>query len=109
MQRRKHPAGKGWIWGLQGGTYGQVKSGDWFKAKEGKHYKAEETFDDAVRWLYHRDEVLKAKAEGRTIFLCEGEKDVETLRAWGFVATTNAGGAKYWTEQFDDDLAGANV
>ncbi|WP_245514570.1 AAA family ATPase [Aquamicrobium defluvii] len=109
MQRRKHPAGKGWIWGLQGGTYGQVKSGDWFKAKEGKHYQAEETFDDAVRWLYHRDEVLKAKADGRPVYLCEGEKDVETLRAWGFTATTNAGGAKYWSEQFDDDLAGADV
>lgn len=109
MQRRKHPAGKGWIWGLQGGTYGQVKSGDWFKAKEGKHYQAEETFDDAVRWLYHRDEVLKAKADGRPVYLCEGEKDVETLRAWGFTATTNAGGAKYWTEAFDLDLAGADV
>ncbi|ODT09361.1 MAG: hypothetical protein ABS35_43095 [Kaistia sp. SCN 65-12] len=109
MQRRKHPAGKGWIWGLQGGTYGQVKSGDWFKAKEGKHYQAEETFEDAVRWLYHRDEVLKAKADGRPVYLCEGEKDVETVRGWGCVATTNAGGAKYWTDSFDDDLAGADV
>jgi hypothetical protein len=110
MQRRKHPGGKGWIWGLQGGTYGQSRSGaDWFKAKEGKHYQAEETFDDAVRWLYRRDEVLKAKAEGRPVYLCEGEKDVETLRAWGFTATTNAGGAKYWSEAFDVDLAGADV
>lgn len=109
IQRRKHPAGKGWIWGLQGGTYGQVKSGDWFKAKDGKHYQAEETFDDAVRWLYHRDDVLKAKAAGQTVFLCEGEKDVETLREWGFTATTNAGGAKYWSESFDHDLSGADV
>lgn len=109
MQRRKHPAGKGWIWGLQGGTYGQVKSGDWFKAKDGKHYQAEETFEDAVRWLYHRDEVLKAKADGITIYLCEGEKDVETLRAWGLAATTNAGGAKYWSDSFDDDLTSADV
>lgn len=109
MQRRKHPGGKGWIWGLQGGTYGQVKSGDWFKAKEGKHYQAEETFEDAVRWLYRRDEVLKATAEGRPVYLCEGEKDVETLRAWGFTATTNAGGAKYWSDSFDIDLAGADI
>ena len=108
MQRRKHPKG-GWIWGLQQGLYGKVKSGDWFKAKADKKYEAEETFDDAVRWLYHRDEVLKAKADGVTIYLCEGEKDVETLRAWGFVATTNAGGAKYWTEAFNDDLADAAV
>lgn len=109
MQRRKHPSGKGWIWGLQGGTYGQVKSGDWFKAKEGKHYQAEETFEDATRWLYRRNEVLKAKAAGAPVYLCEGEKDVETLRAWGFTATTNAGGAKYWTDTFDADLADVAV
>ncbi len=85
MQRRKHPAGKGWIWGLQGGTYGQVKSGDWFKAKEGKHYQAEETFEDAVRWLYHRDEVLKAKADGRPVYLCYSP-DTEVLTSSGWVA-----------------------
>lgn len=85
MQRRRHPAGKGWIWGLQGGTYGQVKSGDWFKAKEGKHYQAEENFEDAVRWLYHRDEVLKAKAGGRTVFLCYSP-DTEVLTPSGWVA-----------------------
>lgn len=109
MQRRKHPSGQGWIWGLQGGLYGRVRSGDWFKAKSGKHYEQEETFEDAPRWLYRRDEVLKARAEGRTIFLAEGEKDVETLRAWGLTATTNAGGAKYWSDSFHDDLAGADV
>lgn len=108
MQRRKHPSG-GWIWGLQPGLYGKVKSGDWFKAKEGKHYAAEEHIDDAPRWLYRRDEILKAKADGKAIFLCEGEKDVETLRAWGFVATTNAGGAKFWRDSFDQDLAGADI
>jgi hypothetical protein len=109
MQRRPHPSGKGWIWGLQGGLYGRVRSGDWFKAKAGKHYEAEEDILEAVRWLYRRDEVLKAKAEGKPVVLVEGEKDVETLRAWGVVATTNAGGAKYWTPGFDEDLAGADV
>lgn len=108
MQRRKHADG-GWIWGLQEGTYGKTRSGDWFKAKEGSKYSKTESIPAAVRWLYRRDEVLKAKAEGKTLFLCEGEKDAETVRAWGFTATTNAGGAKYWSESFDDDLAGASV
>lgn len=108
MQRRKHPKG-GWIWGLQEGTYGKVKSGDWFKAKADKKYEAEEHIDEAPRWLYRRDEVLKAKAEGRPIVLVEGEKDAETVRAWGITATTNAGGAKYWHESFDQDLAGADI
>src|ERR1035437_6518634 len=40
--------------------------------------------------LYHLPEVL----ESPIIFLPEGEKDCETLREGGFVATTNAGGAQ---------------
>jgi hypothetical protein len=40
--------------------------------------------------LYHLPEVLEAPI----VFVVEGEKDVETLRQHGFVATTNAGGAK---------------
>lgn len=39
--------------------------------------------------LYHLREVLEAPI----VFVVEGEKDAETLRAQGFVATTNAGGA----------------
>jgi hypothetical protein len=109
MQRRPHPSGSGWIWGLQEGLYGRIKSGDWFKAKSGKHYEAEEHFGDATRWLYRRDEVLAAIKAGKPVILAAGEKDVETLRAWGFVATTNAGGEKYWSDAFDDDLAGADA
>jgi len=108
MQRRPHPEG-GWIWKLQEGEFYRNKSGDWFATKPDKHYDRVEQIPAATRWLYNRDEVLKAKAEGRAILLAEGEKDVETLRAWGLAATTNAGGAKYWSESFHDDLAGANV
>lgn len=109
MQRRPHPSGKGWIWGLQAGEYGRIRSGDWFKAKEGKKYEKVEKFGDARRWLYHRKEVLEAIANGKPVILVEGEKDVETLRAWGFTATTNAGGAKFWTNEFYDDLAGGKT
>ena len=108
MQRRPHPSG-GWIWGLQEGTYGKVRSGDWFKAKEGKTYEQETFIEEARRWLYNRKAVLQAVEEGTPIVLVEGEKDAETVVAWGVVATTNAGGAKYWQESFDDDLAGGNV
>ena len=40
--------------------------------------------------LYRMREVLEASI----VFVVEGEQDVETLRAHGFVATTNAGGAR---------------
>lgn len=109
MQRRPHPSGKGWVWGLRAGDYGMTRSGDWFKVKEGKKYEAVETFEDARWFLYRRDEVVKAVAEGRPVVLVEGEKDVETLRAWGFVATTNQGGAKNWHADLNADLAAADI
>ena len=34
------------------------------------------------------------KAGDPIVFVVEGEKDVETLRSHGFLATTNAGGAR---------------
>lgn len=56
--------------------------------------------------LYHLPEVLEAPI----VFVCEGERDVETLRDHGFVATTNAGGAKApWLPQFTDALCGKEV
>lgn len=108
MQRRPHPAG-GWIWGLREGLYGKVKSGDWFKAKTDKHYADEKHFDDAKWYLYRRDEVIAAIKEGRPVILVEGEKDVETIRSWGMVATTNQGGAKNWHPELNEDLRGADI
>lgn len=110
MQRR--PYKDGWVWGLQGGEWGRSKKAkDWWKAKEDKVYDETVVLDDAVRWLYRRDEVMKAKKPGATgvVYLVEGEKDCETLRSWGYVATTNAGGAKFWQDSFDQDLAGLDV
>jgi putative DNA primase/helicase len=53
--------------------------------------------------LYHLPEVLEASI----VFIVEGEKDVETLRDQGFVATTNAGGAKApWLESYTETLRG---
>jgi len=66
------------------------------------------------RVLYRLTEVLAAVAEGRTVYICEGEKDVETARALGLVATCNAMGAdngsgNKWLPEFSQHLAGANV
>ena len=56
--------------------------------------------------LYHLPEVL----ESPIIFLPEGEKDCETLREGGFVATTNAGGAQApWLPTFTESLRGREV
>lgn len=108
MQRRPHPDG-GWIWGLQAGLYGKTRGGDWFKAKEGKKYEQTAQFDEARWYLYRRSEVLDAILAGKPVLLAEGEKDADTLREWGFCATTNQGGAKNWKPELTADLAGADI
>jgi putative DNA primase/helicase len=56
--------------------------------------------------LYRLREVLEAPI----VFVVEGEKDAETMRSQGFVATTNAGGAKApWLPAFTDSLRGREV
>lgn len=58
--------------------------------------------------LYRLPELLKAIRSGKTVFITEGEKDVETLRKIGLVATT-AGGVKDWQKHFADYFIGADV
>lgn len=61
--------------------------------------------------LYCLPEVLEAKAEGRTIYLVEGEKDADTIRATGETATTPPGGAgkAKWLDDYTEALTGAHV
>lgn len=62
-----------------------------------------------VPTLYHQDELQDAIATGITIYLVEGEKDVERLRDLGFVATTNPMGAGKWRDSYTEALRGANL
>ena len=56
--------------------------------------------------LYRLPEVIDAPI----VFLVEGEKDVETLRSHGFVATTNAGGSNAkWLDGYTKALVGQEV
>jgi putative DNA primase/helicase len=58
------------------------------------------------RVLYRLPEVL----ESPIIFLVEGERDVETLRGYGFTATTNALGCNQpWLPAYTEALAGREV
>ncbi|HPA50128.1 MAG TPA: DUF3631 domain-containing protein [Thermoanaerobaculia bacterium] len=82
-QRRPDPAGKdGYAWNLNG----------------------------TRRVLYHLPEVAEAVRAGLPLFLVEGEKDVDNLRAAGLRATTHAGGAKSWrAADYVETLRGARV
>ena len=79
MFRQRRPDGRGgWVWNLQG----------------------------ARRVLFRLPQVLDAKAQGRTIYVVEGEKDVLAVETAGEVATTNPGGAGKWLDAYTPTLAG---
>lgn len=65
--------------------------------------------DGVRRVLYRLQEILAAKGDGKTIYVVEGEKDVETLEGLGEVATTSPMGAGKWDESYSETLAGANI
>lgn len=47
---------------------------------------------------YRLPEVIQGMKAGEAIFVTEGEKDTESLRNLGMVATCNSGGAGKWTD-----------
>lgn len=86
--RVRRPDGRGgWIWGI----------------------------GDAPRILYRLREVRAAIREGKTIWVVEGEKDVERLRSLGLVATCNFDGASEdgkrskWRKEYSEVLIGAHI
>lgn len=64
---------------------------------------------DARKPLYRLPQVLKGIADGRLVWVVEGEKDVHTLEALGEVATCNPGGAGKWRQEHTDALAEAVI
>ena len=81
-QRRPDPTSKsGWRWNLKG----------------------------VRRVLYRLPQVLAAVEAGETIYVCEGEKDVEKLGRLGVVATCNPMGAGKWKADYSKVLGGADV
>jgi putative DNA primase/helicase len=50
-----------------------------------------------------------AADEHTTVYICEGEEDVNRLRDLGLASTTNSGGAGKWADEFSEHLRGRNV
>ena len=59
--------------------------------------------------LYRLPGVLKAIREGKTVYVCEGEKDTDALREKRLTVTTNSGGAEKWRPAHGGALTGASV
>lgn len=74
--RQRAPDGKGdWVWTLQG-----------------------------VRRVLYRLPELLAADPAATVWICEGEKDVDRLRSLGLIATCNPMGAGKWLDEYSDFL-----
>lgn len=61
------------------------------------------------RVLYRLPEVLYGIDQGKTVYLCEGEKDADALRKIGKVATCSPGGASNWRDEYASFLTDATV
>lgn len=116
-QRRRAPDGA-WAWGLSDGAYLRSRfNGEWYQATKERLEKWRDapTIDlEAVdHRLYRFDELREEMAqdenERRVIFIAEGEKDCDSLCAWGLVSTTNSGGAKHWLPWMAEEFRGADI
>lgn len=61
--------------------------------------------DGTPRMLYR----LPDLAEADEVIICEGEKDVNRIRALGFTATTSPEGAGKWHPEYSEHLTGKRV
>jgi hypothetical protein len=108
VQRRRVEDGQ-WVWGLKAGKYWLGTTG--WKLDKGDSPAGAQVrdFPECPRVPYRLPELVTARAEGRTIWIPEGEKDVESLRRLGFAATCNPGGKLKWPKHFARYFCGARV
>lgn len=64
---------------------------------------------NGARRVPYRLPELLAAPPSETVFIVEGEKDADRLTSLGLVATTNAGGAGKWRDEFGEALRGRRV
>lgn len=77
--------------------YGVLKNDQFTKGIEG-----------IPRTLYNIGAVQKAMKDNYAVYIVEGEKDVDTLKKYGYSATT-AGGASDWRKEYAQYFRGARV
>jgi 5S rRNA maturation endonuclease (ribonuclease M5) len=81
-QRRPDPtSGSGWRWNLDG----------------------------VRRVLYRLPQVREAIAQGTTVYVVEGEKDVHAVEHAGATVTCNPSGAGHWRQEYAESLRDAHV
>jgi hypothetical protein len=113
FQRRPCPDDDGsWIVGLKAGEFIKSKRGDWLEVNEDRaDWRGERrTFNTGVpHGLYRLVEFKELATPDEPVWLPEGEKDADTLTDWGFVATTNSGGAGNFRPDHAEMFRGLDV
>jgi len=59
--------------------------------------------------LYNLPDIKRARENGFTVYLCEGEKDADRITSLGWIATTPPHGAGKWKDQYTAALKGLDV
>lgn len=76
-----------------------------FKQRHVENGKTVWGMNGVERVLYGLPRVMKCGV----VWVVEGEKDADTLRSFGFAATSNVGGAGNWLEGYTEALRGKDV
>lgn len=77
---------------------------------EGWTFPLETGVPDALKnALYRLPDVKAAIADGKPVYIVEGEKDADNMAKLGYAATTNAMGAEKWRDAHSEHLRGADV
>ena len=110
---QRRPFDNGFVWGLTDDWYQKnTQSNNYYKMKDASPDKTTAPHPDAVWFnaiepvLYRLPELMQGIDSGKTIFICEGEKDAENLAALGFIATTCSMGAGKWRNAYTKTLQG---
>lgn len=108
VQRRPMPGTKGeFAYSLAKGHYLRNTVGGWEPGPEGKGL----SLPEVKKTIYRLPEVVDPvkKQKDWPVIVVEGEKDVESLRAIGLIATCNSGGAGKWLPEYGSYLHGRRV
>lgn len=110
----KHTENGATAWGLDNGLYYETYPGSKEYSKRKKPGADTKEFKGVKPILYNLPAVKKAMGDAETIYIVEGEKDVDTLKSLGLVGTCNFDGASKgrsskWRKHYNQFLEGGSI
>lgn len=99
------------IWGLDYGEYSETFEGSNMYSKKNRPNAKKKICFEQRPILYNLPNLINAISNNHNVYICEGEKDCDTLNRLGLVATTGSNGAGpgKWLEEYCSYFRGANV